>query len=832
MASIRQTVVNPLGLVLTPNTYGQYPAGALSKNENIVMRAPGELWAAPSFGSQIFAGGASTDVLRKLYPLDSGHIYTWTRTSGLVWSVNEAGNACTLPTLAVTTGLFSDGGQIFPIRARERMLVNTQTGGVFVGDNMAPTNGTERALRSAGLPQPLMFFSLSSTNAGTIPNAVTVGYAALIKRVFSDGYQVISVPSPVQRYPNYVGVTIDPIISVKWPTNRGVIAGDIIEIYRTDGLLTSPFDINCDPGEVCKLIHARTLTATDITNTVYQFTDVQSMPQSGSSTYYTTSGRALYTNEGQEGPLQVNRQPDICNTSAKYKSYAFYGDLTERPSWTFQVPSGYGDTGNGGIPATAWWRLNGIGARRGTGTVTNGSPTITAISAAEMVGLAVGQSWGGGVGFAPVPVARIITVGATSVTLSQNANANAAVWVFFDQIQLDGVDYPISSMTGLLRSIYLGTGGSGPLYEITADQTLQSFGPAAYTTGVTITLEPTRPFSSSMTIAGSNGQNYQPAIPSYGATPTTFSRTRTPNLLRFSKTSEPEHVPPSNDEQVGTGTILSMVPTKNALWIFCSDGLYRLSGDVPPWRVDWVDPNCILTAPQATATLRDEVWAYTNYGIVAITDSGVGEVTAQVLDSIFPGPPYASTAAIIVEKNELDDEVLVYLGTDVTYVFNTKQKAWSTLTGLAQLTGVTAIAYQRSPASGNGVAVFGVSTPGGGAPTYSAWTSTNFLTATVAYQPWYGDDAMSMKQFIDLTHVFNVADAGKIVLSNMQGVNMAQATLVAHNSDSYATCGMTRAYAIAQSIAPGFTVFSQASQFKFKGLSIRFVPTTNQAHRQ
>lgn len=820
MGTVRQTVVQPLGLINTPNTYGQYPAGALSVAQNIVMRAPGEVWQSPGFGTQVATFGAASDVLRKAFPLDAGKVFAWTRTGAGVWTVSESGNAAALPSIANTTNLFSNTGQITPVRMRERMLSNTATCGVFVSDSMNPTVAADRTQRSAGMPQPIMTIGVTTTNAGTIPSAISVGYALLLKRVFSDGYEVVSVPSPVQTIYNTTGGLMDPLITAKWPVNGGVLENDVVEFYRTDGLAGGTAE--SDPGETLKLVGIRKLTAADIIAGSYVLRDVAVIQ----APLYYTSGRELYTNPGQETSLQANRQPNICTTMAPFKGFLFNGNITERPSWTFSVPGGTGDTA---IAAqdTVYFRTNGIGSRRGVSTITAGSAVITAVSATQILGVKIGQRWRGSTLIWPTGTA-VINVGVNTITMASNALINQTDWALADVVQIDGVDITFNSLAGFVTAFAV----TPAPYELTVDTSINLS--TSFVTNFTFTVEPSRPQQSTITVRATNGANYREPIPEFTATVATFSRKTTPNLLQWSKDSEPEHVPPSNETTVGAGTILSMSATKNALWIFCTDGLYRLSGDAPPWRLDLVDPSCIIVAPQALTQLRDTVFAYTNYGIAAITDVGIAEVTSQLLQETFPGPAYSATPTVILERNELDDEIVVSLGTNILYVFNTKQKAWTYLSATPSSTtaDITALAFQRTPASGAAVLLVGTSTSGQ-VPRYAPWNpgGVNFLAGDTRYQPFYGDDPLTMKQFIDETLLFNPADAGKTATVSETGVTIASTPLTLHNSDAYGTVGVPRRFAISQSAAPGFTMLSSATQFKFRGISLRFAPANNQAWR-
>lgn len=821
---VRQTVVQPLGLVITPNTYGQYPAGALQIARNVVIRAPGEVWASPAFSAAVPTFGAVSDVLRKLFTVDNGKVFAWTRTAGLVWTVSQNANACTLPTIAVPTGLFSDTGSIFPVRIRERMLSNTLTCGVFVCDKMDPLNAADRTQRSAGMPQPSL--NLLAFSGGTIPNQVAVGYSSLIKRSFAEDYTVVSVPSPVYSIYNSAGFDIDVQCTVRWSATAGILAGDIVEVYRTDGINSTSIDV--DPGETLKLVHTRTLSAGDIAAGFYTFLDTAICQ----APLYQTAGRELYTNPGQETALGANRQPNICGAMAKFKGFSFFGDITERPRWTFTVPAGVGRNDVPPAPVNAWFHLNGLGIHAGVGTVTLASPVITAVPAADIVGVKIGQVWAGSTGVFAAGTS-VIAVGAATITMSANALAGGATFALSDRILLDGNPINFGSY-----SLLLGAASNAPFipnYEFTIDNKV-SLNSLVYSTGITVTIEPVRPNQATMTVAATNGQNYQEPVPEYTGVAKTFTRKRTPQLLQWSKDSEPEHVPPGNETNVGAGTIVAMCATKNALWIFCTDGLYRLSGDAPPWRVDLVDPSCTLVAPQAFTQIRDVIYAYTNYGIVAITDGGINELTSQLLQELFPGPAYSANPLVVLERNELDDELLVTLGTNILYVYSTKQKAWTQLSSTGsqpETTDITALAFQRTPSSGQAVLLVGTSTPGV-VPRYFAWNppSATYLETEVRFQPWYGDDPLSMKQFIDRTFIFDPLDANKSVTSTERSISAGSGTLVSHNSDSYLTVGVPRTYAIAQSQAPGFDMNSSSTQYKFRGLSLRFVTTSDQAWRR
>ena len=831
----RQTVVKPLGLMTTPNQYGAYPAGALETATNVVMRAQGMLLAAPDMtGTTAF--GTANGFVRKLMPLDAGHVYAWQNLSGS-WSIFENSNLVTLPGLVSTSGLFLDTGRISPVRVRERMLVNS-TEGVLVGDFMAPTNSTQRALRMAGMPQPQFSdaFVVPGSGAGALPAGVMVSYSAILTREFADGYAIKSVPSAICKILNGTVSVQNVSLTVEWSANAAVLAGDFLEVYRTDGLPSAT--ATSDPGTTLKLIYRVALSSAQSAANRAVITDNTIML----APFYTTSGKALYTNPGQEGSLGACRQPDINGAQAVFKGFTFFGNITERPQWTFTVPAGIGST-LVAAQNNANFRTSGIGRRTGAGTVSTGVNTVTGISATDIVGLKIGQFWDGGSGVF-VDGTAIIAVGGTSVTLSNNALSNGTTFAFADRIQIVLLsatsNIRVNSVKDLMGNLGSTTSvfGGAAEFEVTLNQPylgdINSIQDIATTT--VFTLEPVRPnYSTTFTVRATNGANYNPPIPEFTATAQTFTQINTPNLLRWSTDSEPEHAPADNEDFVGSASLISMVSTKDALWIFCTDGIFRLSGDGGTWRVDIVAPGCNLVAPQCACSMRDQVYAYTNYGFVTVTDAGVAPIGDLFIKELLPGPPYAENPAYFMEANDDEQEVLLVLSTapSTCYLYNAQQAGFTTMAAPSN-TFFGAFAQQRQPSSGNAILLIGLSSFVSGTPSYGAWggPSSQFLAPVVRFRPFYDKDPMVVKQWIDASFLFDSADAAKILTSQFSAASAGVVTLIRTVGDAVGTVGVPRARAIDTSIRPGFTLPAAATQMKFRGLSLRFVPFTFQQLRR
>jgi len=822
-ATLRKTVVTPLGLVVTPNEFGQYPEGAMSEARNMVMRAPGTLTAAPTSVSGTGQGAAGA-FIRKMMALDAGFFYSFIEDPTLGWYARVITSIIDMPTgvSMFTAGLFT-AGRICPIRARERMLVNS-TKGVMVGDYMAPANAAERALRMAGLPQPnLSAASLNTSATGPIPPTILVGYSAIFVREFSDGYIIRSTPSPITKSGYDAANTLTVQLTVFWSASSGIVSGDYLEVYRTDGIVaTSDRD---DPGTTLKLILRQQLTATLGVAGSVTFNDQQLLV----APYYQTPGRELYTNPGQEGSTAANRQPDINGAQAVFRGFSFYGNLTERAQWSFSIPAGFGNDAGGIYLYSPYLRANGIGQRTGAGTITLGSPTITAIAAADLVGVVVGQYVGGPGGAIPFGT-RVTAVGATTITCSANAVAGAATFYTRDVLELNGVEFDIYVPDAFRASL-----GRVGLFEVTVNQSTNQ----SSTPGLTFTVEWARPsFGTTFTVRGTNGQNYSQPIPILSAAVQTISPRTTKNLMRWSKTSEPEHVPAVNETRVGTGTIIQFVSTKDALWIFCTDGVYRLSGADGNWNIDIIDPKCVLCAPQCATELLGQVYAYTSQGLVQVTDAGIVQVSHQVVRELLPGQPFSELGDMIVQGNDSNREVLISLGrsSNILYIYNTQQNAWTRISGAGTaFDAMTAIAFNSYPSATitvPGVIMFGVSPAAG--PAYSYWNGTAGLAMYGQWQPLYGKDPMLLKQWVDMTYLFDVADAGKSLVTTFGNAAVANGTVTlaaptaAAAAGAVGTVGMHRNYAIAAAIQPEFAIAASGTQASLRSMSARYVPLTEQ----
>lgn len=106
--------------------------------------------------------------------------------------------------------------------------------------------------------------------------------------------------------------------------------------------------------------------------------------------------------------------------------------------------------------------------------------------------------------------------------------------------------------------------------------------------------------------------------------------------LMWSKIQQPEHVPSSHLEQIGSKShkILRVIALKDSLFILKEDGVFKLSGSDGRWAVETLDSSTILIAPDSVVVLNNQVFCLANQGVVTISDTGVAVISEDIKDSL------------------------------------------------------------------------------------------------------------------------------------------------------------------------------------------------------
>jgi len=108
-----------------------------------------------------------------------------------------------------------------------------------------------------------------------------------------------------------------------------------------------------------------------------------------------------------------------------------------------------------------------------------------------------------------------------------------------------------------------------------------------------------------------------------------------PNRLWWSAPDEPEAVPLLNYQDIGSSSepILALVPLRNALLVFKTDGIWRVTGSAPSsWSIEPLDLAIRLLRPEAVTNIGDGAYAWCDRGMFLVTDSGAQSLSSNAID--------------------------------------------------------------------------------------------------------------------------------------------------------------------------------------------------------
>lgn len=161
------------------------------------------------------------------------------------------------------------------------------------------------------------------------------------------------------------------------------------------------------------------------------------------------------------------------------------------------------------------------------------------------------------------------------------------------------------------------------------------------------------------------------------------------NRVFYSKLQQPEAVPLLNFFDVGARdkAILRIFPLRDSLFVLKEDGVYRISGEAIPFNLALFDSSCVLVSPDSVSTVNNQVFGWARQGIVAITESGIQNMSRPIDVDILPlssvsytnfptatwGIGYESDKSYTVFTLQETTDVIAVLG----YKFNTLTNAWT-----------------------------------------------------------------------------------------------------------------------------------------------------------
>lgn len=821
---VREYVHKPLGLITVPNKYGVYGAGALSTARNVCMRDEGVLTSMPAtraYRSDVTSSGYT---LRKLYAAGSSLLAIGDNAGAWQarWITASASTAITTTPAGGTTTTF-DTAKTHVASARSRYFVTSLSNGVLALDSEGDTT-----VRSAGL-RPLVFAQYQALTGQAVLSLSSASYRLVLRRIQSDGYELMSPPSHSWTYYNQFGSDQLVRLAFTIPASGGIIAGDLVDVFRTKNVSGT-----ASPGDTYYLAYTYTITSTDITNG-YILTDDNIADNALGEELYTNPGRPVPRIVGVGGSY-VNDPPGFATDAWQFKGRTFYAAQKLNSFKKLHINGRFGD-----VTATND-RAAGIGTRTVVGDTTNGNPTLANVSAADLVGIKVGQSRANSGG-------TITSIGATSITFNTNFTSTVVgtTITIYDRIEVNGVNGIMGSFALFVgqADYFLGAPNTAlPLErsvfykDSNQDAYVVSDTPAFYggltsqdAYGVDIELVQGFYGDGTLTVRATNGANYSPPIAEIGSTATNGDSDERFNRLQWSKPDQPESVPPQQELLYGNGVHYRGIPTLDATWLFASDGLWRLSGDDDEYRVDPIDPQLVLAGRNAVAKLGERIYAYTERGLVRISDAGgVERIAEKIIQDRIPGAAYADTWDTFVAADEMHREIWLSFrsgGSTTSYVFNEVTGAFVDVVD-TEWSAMEYAPYLRSLVIG---AVD--STPD--VKYFEADTSTTRMSgADVRFQPFTGGDAFALKEWQDVNFIFEGVGSTMSLTPRFGSTNYNARTVAASTVESRVRVAVPRnAPALAARLTPGFTFASGGTSnlWSLRGISVTAQPAGDEVKR-
>lgn len=109
------------------------------------------------------------------------------------------------------------------------------------------------------------------------------------------------------------------------------------------------------------------------------------------------------------------------------------------------------------------------------------------------------------------------------------------------------------------------------------------------------------------------------------------------NAVYFSKSSQPEAVPLLSYILVGSANfpIRRVVALRDSVFVFKDDGIFRITGEDPTnFRETIFDNTAFIRASESAVAFNNQVFLYSNQGIIAVSDTGVPVMSRPIEDVV------------------------------------------------------------------------------------------------------------------------------------------------------------------------------------------------------
>lgn len=157
------------------------------------------------------------------------------------------------------------------------------------------------------------------------------------------------------------------------------------------------------------------------------------------------------------------------------------------------------------------------------------------------------------------------------------------------------------------------------------------------------------------------------------------------NGLMWGKNQQPEHVPASHLEYVGSKNyaIRRILALRDSLFILKDDGVFRLTGSGGQWSIDPLDTSTRIIAPDSAVVVNNQIFCLSDQGIVSISDVGVEIKSRNIEDEIqeLISINYAGLKTLSFGVNyETDRKYILFTVASISDTYPTQAFVYNTLT--------------------------------------------------------------------------------------------------------------------------------------------------------
>lgn len=696
-----------MGLFTMPNALSKVPQGSLLLASNVVVDYDGLLSnrrGMTQFGAALVDAGNS-------HAQNVFQIFQYKGTK-IIWTGDNLAAANATDTNNHLLWYDSDGNGTwtliekgFPGAAMNNAPVNTDryhsaegnsniyyttTAGIYKQDDPATA-----PYPAGGLPGLDGTYALTGSS-GFMSTNTEVAYRMVWQYTDANNNLILGAPSTRLVAVNASGGSRNVIVTFTIP--RAATSGLQFQIYRSVMSASS----STEPDDNLQLAVSGTINGTDISNGYFSVTD--STPEGSLQAFlYTNAGQS--TNPGENLP---NTPPPLSLDMCFYKQYMLYGGNCQTQQ-TFLMsmlatgsPSGIqiGDT-------ITIMRVNAANVSWSNPISTVTVTTLTGDSS-ETPSTGHFKVTSGG-----TPADDILATKESLIRVINRYLSNTVAYAF---------DASTSDTTSLPGDFYLQEQGvGGGVFYIYSSRSTWSFPSlsAILSFSVSSVTDATHLVVSSTSGISVGDVIYQ-GVSTFATVETVtdsthlivdsttgFSATTTfdvtvgqvskaggqKNYIFCSKFSQTEAVPLTNSMAVGNPNYdtIRILPLRDSTIVLKEDGLFRLSGETFPFTVTTLDTSVILTAPESPAVLNNQVYAYTNQGVVAISETGPGiisrpieNVLQQISSYLYPnfaintiGTNYQTDRKYILSTISSTN---TYERCSICYVYNTITQTWTNYT--------------------------------------------------------------------------------------------------------------------------------------------------------